>query len=467
VLFHRRNTGIANLHRLLVGIEAMLLWILLSHSGISFTTLLPDFAYPLAILFGALLIPAEIVFSRQAVFDGELRNDYQDAVSSAFRQLCFICGTIFSVVVVFKDPGLSRFFLFTYIAFLFPTLTILNRYQPHWISRHFRTAGKAINTLFVGNSASFPNLAKWMEINQQLGVKPIGHVLYRPDDTPMPTVPQIGKFEDIAESLSARNIQQLVVLEPPTNVSDTEKLLHLCLENGTRLLIHNHFVSKIGYPFQTIQNERYSFLTLQDEPFEDPVNRVLKRSLDLLISTTVLLVVLPPLALIVAIIQRRQSPGPLFHTQLRTGLNQSPFRIFKFRTMHVGEDPAGGAYNPSLDRIYSFGRFLRRTSLDEIPQFINVLRGEMSTVGPRPHLLQHSEEIKQDMDVYLLRYFTKPGITGLAQCNGFRGATNTPFALFRRIELDLEYIRKWSIWMDVWIILKTTRQVVFPPDTAK
>lgn len=450
-----------------MGIEAVLLWIALRHSGIGFTTLLPEWAYPVAILLGALLIPAEIVFSKEAVFDGELGNDYEKAISSAFRQLCFISGAIFSVVVLLKDPGISRFFLLNYIGCLFLTLTFLNRYQPHWISQHFRSAGKAITTLFVGNASGFPNLAKWLEINQQLGVTPVGHVPYHPDDTPMPTVPQIGKFEDISAILANRDIRQLVVLEPPSNVSDTEKLLHLCLENGTRLLIHNHFVSKIGYPFQTIQNERYSFLTLQDEPFEDPVNRVLKRSLDLVISTLILLVLLPPLALVVAIMQRRQSPGPLFHTQLRTGLNQSPFRILKFRTMDVGDDPTRETYNPSLKRTYPFGDFLRRSSLDEIPQFINVLRGEMSTVGPRPHLLKHSEEIKQDLDVYLLRYFTKPGITGLAQCNGFRGATNTPFALFRRIELDLEYIRKWSIWMDIWIIIKTTRQIFFPPDTAK
>lgn len=467
MLFHRRNTGIANLHRLLIGLEALLLWVALSRSGISFTTLLPEISYPLTILLGALLTPAEIVFSKDAVFDGELRSSYQDAISSALRQLCFICGAIFSVVVVFKDPGISRVFLFSYIACLLPVLAFLNRFQPQWISRHFQSAGKTITTLLVGNPAAFPNLNKWLDVNRRLGVKPVGHVTYRPDDALIPSIPNLGSFDDLSQILQEKKVRQLIVLEPPSNLSDAETLLHLCLANGTRLLIHNHFVSKLGYPFQTVQDERYSFLTLQDEPFEDPVNRTLKRSLDIIIATIVLITILPPLALIVALVQRRQSPGTLFHTQLRTGLNQAPFRILKFRTMHSGDDHGDRLLDPSLERTYAFGRFLRRSSLDEIPQFINVLRGEMSTVGPRPHLLNHSKEILQESDVYLLRYFTKPGITGLAQCNGFRGATNTPFALFRRIELDLEYIRNWSIWMDIWIILKTTRQVIFPPNTAK
>ena len=467
MVFHRRNTGIANLHRLLIGLEALILWFALSRSGLSFTTLLPEISYPLAILLGALLTPAETVFSKDAAFDGELRSSYQDAISSALRQLCFICGSIFSVVVIFKDPGISRVFLFNYIACLLPVLALLNRFQPQWISRHFQSDGKTIPTLLVGNPAAFPHLTKWLNVNRHLGVNPVGHVTYHPDDARIPSIPKLGNFEDISRILQEKKIRQLIALEPPSNVSDGETLLRLCLANGTRLLIHNHFISKLGYPFHTVQNEKYSFLTLQDEPFEDPVNRTLKRSLDIIIATGVLLVILPPLALVVALVQRRQSPGPLFHTQLRTGLNQSPFCILKFRTMHTGDEHSNRPLDPSLERTYAFGRFLRRSSLDEIPQFINVLHGKMSTVGPRPHLLSHSKEILQESDVYLLRYFTKPGITGLAQCNGFRGATNTPFALFRRIELDLEYIRTWSIWMDIWIILKTTRQIFFPPNTAK
>jgi exopolysaccharide biosynthesis polyprenyl glycosylphosphotransferase len=468
VLFHRRNTGIANLHRLLVGLEAVLLWVVLSKSGLSFTTLLPPIVYPIAILLGALIAPLQIVFPKKAFFGSELHRSYVDAGGAAIRQLSFICGTVFCVVVLLKDPGMSRFFLLSYLSCLLPLLTGLNRFQPEWLSRHFQTAENSITMLIVGNPSAFPDLENWLAVNRKLGFKPIGHVTCRPEDVPIPSLPQLGGLEDIPDILRKSPVKQLVVLEPPENAEDTATLLSHCLANGTRLLIHNHFVSKSGYPFQTFQDEKHSFLTLQDEPFEDPVNRILKRGLDILVAMSVLATVFPPLVAIVAIVQRRQSPGPLFHRQLRTGLNQAPFTILKFRTMHhVEEDDLQPPFGLDTDRIYPFGHFLRRSSLDEIPQFINVLKGEMSTVGPRPHLLNHSKEILRNLDIYLLRYFTKPGITGLAQCSGFRGVISDQVNLSRRIELDLEYIRNWSIWMDFWIILKTTRQIVFPPNTAK
>ena len=445
----------------------MILWIGLSQSGISYTTLLPPFSYPIAILLGTMIAPIEVIFSKKVLGDGQLNSSFPDAAGSALRQTVFICGTIFSVVVVFKDPGISRVFLLNYIACLVPMLILLNRFQPRWISRHFLSAERTITTLIVGNPLAFPNIDSWLANNRRLGVVPIGHVYYTDHDQPIPSVPKLGKFEDIPKILRDNKIAQLIALEPPSDPHDVETLLHLCLANGTRLLIHNHFVSKLGYTFQSIQSDNYSFLTLQDEPFEDPVNRLLKRSLDVVFSLLILLTIFAPIAAVVALIQRRQSPGPLFHTQMRTGLNQTPFRILKFRTMRVEKETPHYTVEPDPDRIYPFGRFLRSSSLDEIPQFINVLKGEMSTVGPRPHLLNHSKENLRDSDVYLLRYFAKPGITGLAQCHGFRGATNTPFALFRRVELDLEYIRNWSIWSDIWIILKTTRQIIFPPNTAK
>lgn len=466
MLLSRRNTGTANLHRFLVGIAALALWILLSHSGIRFTTLLPEFSYPLAILLGAMLVTTDFRLPSDSESGAQFRVSHLEALRLALRQTAFICGTIFSVVVLFKDPGLSRFFLFNYIACLIPLLTILNRYQPRLIARLFHTTGQPVTTLVVGNPAAFPRLDNWLEHSRRLGVIPFGHVTYRADDGLIPSVPPLGTFADIGRLLKEHRVMQVVMLEPPSDSRDAETLLRLCMANGTRLLIHNHFGYKLGYPFQTVQDEQHSFLALQDEPLEDPLNRAVKRGLDILVAGFVLVTVFAPLAAIVALVQRRQSPGPLFHSQLRTGHNRTRFRIYKFRTMHAKQEDLVRQATSNDDRIYAFGRFLRRSSLDEIPQFINVLRGEMSTVGPRPHLLAHSDAFSRDLDIYLLRYFTKPGITGLAQCNGFRGNTSSPDQLRGRVQLDLEYIRNWSIWMDLWIMLKTSRQVFFPPRTA-
>lgn len=462
----RRNSGRANVHRALVGIEAMLLWIALSRSGISYTTLLPGFSYPLAILVGAMLPTVDTKLFHEPTPTGKFRVSYLDATHYALRQAGFICGTIFSLVVVCKDPGLSRFFLLSYVAALLPVLTVLNHIQPKWISVLLKSTGTSIPTLIVGDASAFPDFRNWLANNQRMGVNPIGQVAYNAETSAIPSLRQLGSFADIPTILRDRRVMQIVMLEPPANRHDAETLLRICLANGTRLLIHNHYAYKLDYPFQTIQDERHSFLTLQDEPLEDPLNRALKRGLDILVATIVLTTVMAPLAALVAIFHRRQSPGPLFHSQLRTGHNQSPFRILKFRTMHTQSGDSERQATAGDSRVFPFGRFLRRSSLDEIPQFINVLRGEMSTVGPRPHMLAHSNAFSRDLDIYLLRYFAKPGITGLAQCSGFRGITTTPDQLRGRVQLDLEYIRTWSIWIDIWIILKTARQVLFPPSTA-
>jgi lipopolysaccharide/colanic/teichoic acid biosynthesis glycosyltransferase len=170
----------------------------------------------------------------------------------------------------------------------------------------------------------------------------------------------------------------------------------------------------------------------------------------------------------VAIAQRLQSRGPVFHRQERSGLNRQRFYIFKFRTMHVGSEAQRGTQATRDDhRIFAFGRFLRKTSLDEFPQFINVLLGEMSVSGPRPHLLEHDQKFAAMVGSYYMRHFVKPGITGLAQSEGFRGeVAGRPELLQQRIDHDLRYVNMWSLQLDLRIIATTARQVVRPPRAA-
>jgi lipopolysaccharide/colanic/teichoic acid biosynthesis glycosyltransferase len=176
--------------------------------------------------------------------------------------------------------------------------------------------------------------------------------------------------------------------------------------------------------------------------------------------------ILPPLAVLVTIVQMVQSPGEIFFCQHRTGTKGRVFKIIKFRTMH-------SRYNNKTDqsmrldqRVYSFGRILRKTSIDEIPQFINVLMGDMSVVGPRPHLPIHDKQWAEICDKYNVRFSAKPGITGLAQVKGFRGEVVSDKCILERIRCDLEYIEKWSISMDINIVFRTMWVVVFPKGNA-
>jgi len=184
-------------------------------------------------------------------------------------------------------------------------------------------------------------------------------------------------------------------------------------------------------------------------------NGLVKTASDYLIAAAALIVT-APLMLLIAIGVKLSSPGPVLFGQRRYGLDGRQITVYKFRTMTVQEDGAQVRQATKDDqRITAFGRLLRRTSLDELPQFINVLQGRMSVVGPRPHAVAHNEAYRKLIDGYMVRHKVKPGITGWAQVNGLRGETDTIEKMQQRIEYDLAYLRNWSLRLDLMIILKT------------
>lgn len=236
-------------------------------------------------------------------------------------------------------------------------------------------------------------------------------------------------------------------------------------------MILTHWEGHFSQPMRAVTEGDMTFFTLGDEPLQDPANRMLKRCVDIMIALPVVLFILPFLSIWVHIMQRWQAPGPLLYRQERGGLAGQAFPVLKFRTMYTdngGERRVdeGRQATRGDPRIYPFGHFLRRTSLDEFPQFINVLRGHMSVVGPRPHLIAHDQEFSRYAELYRNRHFAKPGITGMAQHLGYRGEVSKPEDIQNRVRLDLEYIRNWSIWLDVGIVFKTTWHMVFPPPGA-
>jgi exopolysaccharide biosynthesis polyprenyl glycosylphosphotransferase len=182
---------------------------------------------------------------------------------------------------------------------------------------------------------------------------------------------------------------------------------------------------------------------------------VQKRLFDLVFAAAGLLALTPLLA-VVAILIRIDSPGPVFFVQRRYGFNQQPFRIIKFRTMRTLDDGAVIAQAQRDDpRLTKIGRWLRRWNIDEIPQLFNVLTGDMSLVGPRPHALTHDREYERRISLYARRHNVKPGITGWAQIHGLRGPTDTEEKMRQRVEYDLFYIDNWSLWLDLIIIART------------
>ena len=193
----------------------------------------------------------------------------------------------------------------------------------------------------------------------------------------------------------------------------------------------------------------------REEPLRSPFNRLGKRLFDITFALLVLVVLFPWVFIFVAIMIKIKSPGPIFFLQERTGIDGKVFKCIKFRSMKVNDQADTLQATKDDPRKFPFGDFLRKTNLDELPQFINVLKGDMSVVGPRPHMLKHTSEYSKLINRFMVRHFAKPGITGLAQVTGFRGETRYIEQMEGRVKKDIEYIENWTFLLDIKIIFKT------------
>jgi putative colanic acid biosynthesis UDP-glucose lipid carrier transferase len=202
----------------------------------------------------------------------------------------------------------------------------------------------------------------------------------------------------------------------------------------------------------------YDFMpifTLRENPFEDSINKWMKRIFDIVFSSFVIVFVLSWVIPILGILIKRESKGPIFFKQKRSGLDNKEFGVYKFRSMSVNKDSDKLQATKNDSRVTKIGAFLRSSSIDELPQFINVFKGEMSVVGPRPHMLSHTDYYSKVIDKFLVRHMVKPGITGLAQIRGFRGETEIVSQMKARARVDRFYIENWSMLLDIKIIIKT------------
>lgn len=396
------------------------------------------------------------------------RLNWVDALRLTKQQMVWLALVLFAFVVATKDSAVSRLFLGSFLVLASMVLLLCNRYLPGVICRVvFKT--NTVPTLFIGSPRSITRLNTWIEAKANLGVETVGF-LSRADDAAeyeQSTVPFLGVVSELERVLRNNVVGQIIVLQNYLDRDETQRVIEVAQRIGCRMHIFNNWAEEYNHPIVVDHEGEYTFFTLDDEPLENPINRMLKRGFDIAFALPMVAFVLPPLVLLVWFFQRRQAPGPVFYTQPRTGMTKRPFKIIKFRTMYVRQ-PGDEAKQASRedDRVFPFARLLRRTSLDEFPQFINVLVGDMSVAGPRPHLLRHDEEFSRMLKVYYTRHFVKPGITGLAQCKGLRGEISELTLLERRVRYDVFYINNWSFVLDLQIVLTTLKQVFFPPRTA-
>jgi Undecaprenyl-phosphate glucose phosphotransferase len=205
---------------------------------------------------------------------------------------------------------------------------------------------------------------------------------------------------------------------------------------------------------------------LRKEPLDKPLNRAFKRTFDIVFSSAVIVLIFSWLFPILALMVKLSSRGPVFFKQKRLGRDNQEFTCWKFRSMRMNKEADVKQATKDDPRVTRVGRFLRKSNLDEMPQFWNVLLGHMSVVGPRPHPIRLNEQYRDIIDKYMVRHFVRPGITGWAQVNGFRGETRTPDLMERRVELDVWYLENWSFWLDVKVVVKTVTNMLGKEEMA-
>jgi putative colanic acid biosynthesis UDP-glucose lipid carrier transferase len=269
----------------------------------------------------------------------------------------------------------------------------------------------------------------------------------------------LGKMADIARFVRENQIKMIFISQPISAQPRIRKLIDE-LQDTTASV---YFLPDI-YVFDLMQ-ARFDnvggmpVIAICETPFTG-LNSMVKRTSDIILGL-VIQILLAPLMVAIAVAIKLTSPGPVIFRQRRYGLYGEEIIVYKFRSMTVAEDGAKVVQATKNDqRVTPIGGFLRRSSLDELPQFINVLQGRMSIVGPRPHAVAHNEQYRKLIKGYMLRHKVKPGITGWAQVNGLRGETETLDKMEARINFDLDYLRNWSLWLDFWIVLCTVKVVL-------
>ena len=463
-MLKNRQEGILNLHGLWATAALLILFVVLERiflaQSFAFTGEHSNL-YKIGVIVGCIV--AQRLYRSHA--QDILSMDWGRTVMITSRQIVRIVLLLFAISFALDDVAASQMFLCTYAGAAFVTLYAMNKLCPKRLCRlSFKT--QAIKTAVIGSPDALSSLDNWINKTADLGIKVVGFVSEFPQASSKDYgVPHLGVTRDLPEILEREGIIQIVILQNSISKLATRQVMAAAQKNGCRIRIYNNWQEEYKHRIIVEHEGDYTFLSFEDEPLENPINRMSKRALDIAVSLPIVAFVLPILTISVWFFQRRQSPGPIFYAQPRTGMTKRPFHIIKYRTMHVNNERAKQATKGD-SRIYPFGAILRKTSLDELPQFINVLLGDMSIAGPRPHLIEHDKEFAQQLRSYYTRHFVKPGITGLAQSKGFRGEITEMELLRKRIAYDIAYINNWSLSLDLKIIFMTVKAVLFPPKTA-
>jgi putative colanic acid biosynthesis UDP-glucose lipid carrier transferase len=372
-----------------------------------------------------------------------------------------ILQDFFIIVALFfgsRNVVASKWFMVTYLAMQFLLLP-LSKYFTRWYFGYlFKKNQKLIKLLVIGAGELGMNFNNLISNNYQSGYAIAGFL----DDAPKPFLngQYLGKIESLEQILQQNDVQEVIVALPNNATERIKYVVDISEAYAKRVRIIPDYY-KLSASVAISSFGSLPLISIRSIPLDNTELRYFKRVFDVVFSFLTFVFVFSWLFPIIALLIKINSKGPVFYIQERWGINGKKISCYKFRSMYKkvnNEICDSGKFRPTEKndpRVTSIGKFLRKHNIDELPQFINVLKGEMSIIGPRPHASLQNEEMRLLINNYMVRHLVKPGITGWAQINGFRGETKQLYLMQKRVDFDIWYIENWSFWLDCQIIVQT------------
>ncbi len=373
------------------------------------------------------------------------------------RQIVLFALALFAFMGVFKFTEIDRWLIVNYLIIVFILISIFKFLSFYLLTRYrIHLGGNIRNVIVLGKNDKTRQLISIFNSRPDFGY--IFKKQFSIDD-------QEFSLENCFYYMRENNIDEIYSSIAELSNEQINDLIDFADNNLLELKFipdnKDIYSKKLKYEYY----DYIPILSLRNIPLGDSINKIIKRVFDIFFSVSIIIFLLSWLTPIIAILIKLESKGPVFFKQNRPGLNEKGFNCYKFRSMQINYSTEKSAVKND-PRVTKIGKIIRKTSLDEFPQFYNVLFGDMSVVGPRPHLWRQNEEYGNTVSKYMVRYFVKPGITGLAQSKGFRGEIETKSDIISRIKYDVFYIENWSLLLDLKIILDTVNNIFKGEDKA-
>ena len=372
----------------------------------------------------------------------------RNQITFIFMHLLVVASLAFFFKQKYSSAQIGVLYLF------FITGFVLLRVATFYLRKIFTDEISIKYYVLVGQNDLSQDVRKFYMMNPEMGHRFQGYI-GSPD----------GEFstKDLEEFCSTNEVHEIYCCVPRMSDEQVRKLIAFGLNSLIKVRL---ITATAGHSISFDQFEKLPGLDRVTIPLDESLNQFVKRIFDLAFSFVFTVLVLSWFIPLIGILIKLDSPGPIFFTQLRSGKNNKPFTCFKFRTMKINSQSDSLQATKGDKRITKLGHFLRKTSIDELPQFLNVLIGTMSVVGPRPHMLRHTDEYSKLIEQFMGRHYVKPGITGLAQCLGYRGETKDIIDMQNRVAMDRFYIENWTFWFDLKIIFLTVIGLIRGSDKA-